>query len=819
MPVKIIFLFAIIVCGIIVAVGVKKNTHRVCLFTVAAALFTGMLLYYNYLLGNAYFLYAVIDGYSQYLPNYMNYAQTLLSGEGLNFWSFCIGFGNIRSYDVLLYLPNLFPILCGALWGEEALMVCFAWMHVLKIMLAALFAFLFMRKLGLNDIVCATAALLYAFNGILIIRGFWIFLADECYILMLILWSAEKYFKDRDGRWIPVSIFVLSSCLGMYYIYLYALLLFVYSFIRYIYAQKSLKGYMKFLFPCIGLFTIGVLTCCVTIIGINGSSLYETARFSSTVEGAVRGLPLITDSTVLLSGIMSFFNVDMLGYFDQYRGGLNYLERPLFYCGIGIMFFIIQGIAWGKHRKLMLFGMIVASVYLLSPTVLNILNAFIINEESGLQSYRLSSLWIMAVLIVSAAYGLQCSLEHGFHGICAILTGTVLSAILAITYLNSGYAGIAVETDSFIWTIMMISLWTMILVVCSIVIRKPINDIFVLLILCVALGEEFVADRTTINTSIVTANNYYTEMVANDTGYYSDMKEAVRYLQKTDDELYRVAGLRTDVGVATYCTPLYFNVYDSAYYTNIDSGTYEFLKEIYPESFMNDVGTKFSIGVGNNKELRLLTGYKYVLSTDEMNEDEGLLLFKTIGNINIYKIKNSISFGACFDHYMYLSDFKKYDHESQRKILLSCAIIDDDFAANGIQVTKKYITELFNQKEKLYERQSKLLQDCALQVTSWKANDIQGTITMESDGILMLSIPHVSGWTLYVDGTQKEIAPVDIGFSGINLDAGKHDVRMLYVPPLLPFGAMLTTAGLLAYVILLYRWSHRKKGVTCNEAG
>lgn len=810
---KIIFLFAIVLFGMIVAVGVRKRENRACCFTVAAALFLGMLLYYNYLLGNAYFLYTVLDGYSQYLPNYMNYVHSFSSGEGLNFWSFCVGFGNIQSYDVLLYLPNLLPVLCGMLRGEETLLVCFAWMHVLKIVMAALFAFLFMRKIGLNEIVCAFGALLYAFNGILIMRGFWVFLADECYILMLILWSAEKYFKDKDWRWIPVAIFVLASCLGMYYIYLYALLLFIYSFIRYIYEKRALRGYVKFLMPCIGLFLIGVLVCCVTIIGINGSSLYETARFSSTVEGTNQpGLPLITRPSILLSGVMSSFNVDMLGHFDHYTGRLNYLERPLFYCGIGCLFLITQGIIWGKHRKLVIFGLGAAGVYLLFPAVLNVFNAFILNEELAEQSYRLSSLWIMAVLIVSAAYGLQCSLEHGFHRLCAILTGAGLFAVLVGAYCGSWYVGFSVETDSFVWTAMMIALWTAVLTTGSFIIGHRMNEVCILLVLCVALGEVFVADQATIDASVETARNNCAEMEASETGYYSDMKDAVQYLQEIDDGLYRVGGLRTSAGVATYCTPLYFNVYDSAYYTNIDSGTYEFLEEVYPEAFANGVGAKYSTGVGDNIELGTLTGYKYVLTTDEMKKDKRLEFLKTIGNVNIYKIKNALSFGVCFEQYMYLSDFKEYDDEAQRKLLLSCAVVEDGAEPVGTQMTDKQIKKLLKGKKDLYERQTEQLQDCVMQVESWKASDIQGTVTLESDGILMLSIPHVSGWKLYVDGEQKEIVPVDIGFSGTDLNAGEHEIQMVYAPPLLPFGIALTAIGLLAYGILLYRWRRRKKG-------
>ena len=64
------------------------------------------------------------------------------------------------------------------------------------------------------------------------------------------------------------------------------------------------------------------------------------------------------------------------------------------------------------------------------PLVTDIFNAFIRNEELGVRSYRLSSLWIVIMIIVIAAYGLQSGIRNGGYGKTSVLATSVIITII-----------------------------------------------------------------------------------------------------------------------------------------------------------------------------------------------------------------------------------------------------------------------------------------------------------------------------------------------------------------------------------------------------
>ena len=140
-------------------------------------------------------------------------------------------------------------------------------------------------------------------------------------------------------------------------------------------------------------------------------SMMGTARYVATT-GYKESLHLveIVDLDVLLSAIMSVFDVNTNGVFHLYTGVLNYLERPIFYCGIGTLFFIPQAIilARKKEKTLIGTGIIAVALYMMFPFITDIFNLFIKNEELGARSYRLSSIWIIIVMVMIGGYGLHC---------------------------------------------------------------------------------------------------------------------------------------------------------------------------------------------------------------------------------------------------------------------------------------------------------------------------------------------------------------------------------------------------------------------------
>ena len=146
----------------------KKNAAA----TASAVTFIlAVILYHKYLMGNAPYLYSVSDGFSQFLPIYKDFVDMLKEGKGISFWNFSVGFGAEQSYIKFLYPTNLLPILAGYFLNESAMMITAAWMQVFKMVLAAFFTVMFLKKLEFQDEVCCVAGVMYALCGVLILRG------------------------------------------------------------------------------------------------------------------------------------------------------------------------------------------------------------------------------------------------------------------------------------------------------------------------------------------------------------------------------------------------------------------------------------------------------------------------------------------------------------------------------------------------------------------------------------------------------------------------------------------------------------------------
>lgn len=818
-----LLLVAVVFLGVVgLMFAVRKTYKQHPIMIISSIVFlSAVVLYKDYLVGNLSYLYSVTDGFSQYLPNYMNYVHALKDGSDISWWTFSNGFGTVQSFDVLLYPLNLISVLMGVMAGEKMLVVTFAWMQVFKMVLSSIFMYKFLRKLNLDIFPCCNLSVIYAFSGIIILRGFWNYLADECFLIPLLLYAAECYFKDKEWKLIPPVIFLLASCLGMYYLYLYGLILVIYATARCIYDKYTIKHYFALIFRCGGLFLLGVLMWCVVLVGFS-SALFSTARFSSTVEAASgNGIFDRVDWNVILSGIFSVFDTSSTGVFDQYTGVLNYLERPLLYCGLGCMFFVPQAIVYASKRlkKLIVFGLSFAGIYMTFPIVTDIFNAFIRNEELGLRSYRLSTLWIVIMLVVIAAYGLQCGIRNGGYSKMSVLTTfVILSMVFNYCCMAAEQSNIVVEYKVCRWVVAFLIIWLVFFLNSRLGKEKGRSRFYsYAFLMFISLVEVGHSAKMVIDGARQTASISYKNMEDDVLGYYGDVSDAVDFLKKYDTGLYRIAGVRPSVGASTFCAPLYFNIFDSSYYTNIDSGTYEFINEVFPESFINGVGSKYSTGVGDNLILSTLTGYKYIITSDNnQNIPYGYKYLDTIDTVKIYENKNALSIGITYESYIKRSVFNGYDDEIQRLIMLNSVVLPDDQQTNLQELSSKDIKELEDEIDEkgylyVYNRIAKKRQTDLFEIEHWVEDNILGMVYAEEDKYLTFTIPNVMGWKLYVDGDAVEIQSANIGFMGVPLEKGTHTIELKYQPKTIVPGIIITCAAIFVYISMVIVDHHMRK--------
>ena len=96
-----------------------------------------------------------------------------------------------------------------------------------------------------------------------------------------------------------------------------------------------------------------------------------------------------------------------------------------------------------------------------------------------------------------------------------------------------------------------------------------------------------------------------------------------------------------------------------------------------------------------------------------------------------------------------------------------------------------------------------ILSQHMMRVTDSGDSYIEGTIDAGDGGVFVTSVPYESGWTLKVDGEEREIQELAGGvFISAALDGGKHEIELSFRPPGLIAGLIITIASVLLLVLL-----------------
>ncbi len=78
-------------------------------------------------------------------------------------------------------------------------------------------------------------------------------------------------------------------------------------------------------------------------------------------------------------------------------------------------------------------------------------------------------------------------------------------------------------------------------------------------------------------------------------------------------------------------------------------------------------------------------------------------------------------------------------------------------------------------------------------------------VASESETLLVL-LPFSPGWSSKIDGQDVETLPADVGFIGLQVPAGAHDIQITYETPGLKAGAVISLIGIAGFIgIILYR--------------
>ena len=102
---------------------------------------------------------------------------------------------------------------------------------------------------------------------------------------------------------------------------------------------------------------------------------------------------------------------------------------------------------------------------------------------------------------------------------------------------------------------------------------------------------------------------------------------------------------------------------------------------------------------------------------------------------------------------------------------------------------------VYSVSQQNFAGQAKKLSDNRLKIDDLGRDRIKGTVDSDG-GILYLSILNSGGWKAYVDGNPVDLYSVNVGFVGMDIGPGKHDVELRYTPRGWPYSGIISIMGI-----------------------
>lgn len=98
----------------------------------------------------------------------------------------------------------------------------------------------------------------------------------------------------------------------------------------------------------------------------------------------------------------------------------------------------------------------------------------------------------------------------------------------------------------------------------------------------------------------------------------------------------------------------------------------------------------------------------------------------------------------------------------------------------------------------------------SLEDVAFSKNSVTGHVNLDSPACMVFQIPWSEGWSLQVNGEDRELLQTDRCYMGTVLERGENEIRLTYRTPGLRTGSLMSLAGLLLMAGALVLGSRRR---------
>lgn len=760
--------------------------------------------------GKGYFIFYG-DFNVQQIPFYQMCHEAIRNGEFSYNWLTDLGTDFIGSYSFYLLgspffwltipFPNSFvPYLMGPLL-------------ILKFSLAALTAYLYIRRFTRTPFAAKIGGLVYAFSGFSIYNIFFNHFHEAIIYFPILLLALELLLTENKRGIFAITV---ALCAISNYFFFFGMVVFtiIYWFIRVISGAVKFK-FSRFL-ALIAESVIGVLLASFILL----PSVYM-----------ILGNYRVNEFLIGWSGILYGKEQIYLNIIECFFFPPDIPSRPVFFPGANVKWSSLGG--WLplvsmsgvigfciSRRKHWLKRVICVSTFMAMVPILN--SAFYAFNTSYYARWFYMPILMMALATAYCIEEENISWKEGFNWTAAITLGIALviglfpqkidGKIVLGLYTDAGKS----DNKYFFRFLTAVIIAVLCLVALRLVIylREKSRLLFkrtLIFFLCISIvayssvylyqGSAHSYDQESVmidsliegNVVLPEEDNYRIDTFdcVDNTGMYLGYPciNAFHSVVSTSImEYYDFIGVQRDV--ASRPEKEYYSI------RNLLSVKY-LLNRVDGESFVGEDGKT------------IMPGYRYLTTSD---------------GYYLYENTNYIPFGFSYDYYLSKSECENlYQGVARANVMLKAIVLNDedvekyspymksfsDFineehtvAEDGEAITDSKEMSVLTDEETLANDSARLKETAAIEFTR-NSNGFSATVNRESSSLVFFSVPYSDGFTAYVNGEKAEIVKANVGFMAVVVPAGVSTIRFDYETPLLREGIIISLIAVCLFIIYL----------------
>ena len=168
----------------------------------------------------------------------------------------------------------------------------------------------------------------------------------------------------------------------------------------------------------------------------------------------------------------------------------------------------------------------------------------------------------------------------------------------------------------------------------------------------------------------------------------------------------------------------------------------------------------------------------------------------------------SLFVGDSYSNGIWLTTPINQYYAGKKDFLVNLGVDEQPVESITVKLPKKGIYELdsldvYSVAMNDYPNSIKKLSNDALEDVQFDINTVTGSINIDNDKILCISIPYLEGWEAYIDDKEVEIFRINEKYLGIKVSKGQHSIRLVYQTPYYKLGFILSCIGAVFFMFIL----------------